>query len=80
MGLWFSKRRNKSVDRVEAKFQTVVDLIKDLDRREFNRLKDGMELCWQGYQKVSQTKTTEEKENADIDEAEKILEKDSGRS
>jgi hypothetical protein len=74
----FSKKHSRHIDRVEAKFQTVVDLVKDLDRKEFNRLKEGMELCWQGYQKVSQAKTNEEKENADIDEAEKVLEKENG--
>lgn len=74
----FSRKHSSSVDKVEAKFQAVVDLIRDLDKKEFNRLKEGIDLVWQGYQKVSQAKTNEEKENADIDEAEKILEKDNG--
>ena len=76
---WFSRKTSPSVDRVEAKFQAVVDLIRDLDRKEFNRLKEGMELVWQGYNKVGQAKTTIEKEMEDIEGPEKILEEESGR-
>lgn len=77
---WFSRKTSPSVDRVEAKFQAVVDLIRDLDRKEFNRLKEGMELVWQGYNKVGQAKTTVEKEMEDIEGPEKILEEESGRN
>lgn len=77
---WFSRKKNKVEDRVEAKFQAVVDLIRDLDRKEFNRLKEGMELVWQGYNKVGQAKTTIEKEMEDIEGPEKILEEESGRN
>ena len=72
----FSRKKHKTIDRVEAKFQAVVDLIRDLDRREFNRLKEGMELVWQGYNKVGQAKTTIEKEMEDIEGPERILEED----
>lgn len=76
---WFShKKKSVSVDRVEAKFQAVVDLIRDLDKKEFNRLKEGMDLVWQGYQKVSQAKTATEKEMEDIEGPEKILESEDG--
>ena len=76
----FSKKPKHPIDRVEAKFQAVVDLIRDLDKKEFNRLKEGMDLVWQGYQKVGQAKTTIEKEMEDIELPEKILEEESGRS
>lgn len=76
---WFSHKKKNNIDRVEAKFQAVVDLIRDLDRKEFNRLKEGMELVWQGYNKVGQAKTTIEKEMEDIEIPEKILEEESGR-
>lgn len=75
----FIRRKRKSHDRVEAKFQAVVDLIRDLDRREFNRLKEGMELVWQGYNKVGQAKSSTEKEFEDIEKAEKLLEVENGR-
>lgn len=80
MKSWFSHKKKQSIDRVEAKFQAVVDLIRDLDRKEFNRLKEGMELVWQGYNKVGQAKTTIEKEMEDIEGPEKILEEESGRN
>lgn len=76
----FSRKPKRSIDRVEAKFQAVVDLIRDLDKKEFNRLKEGMDLVWQGYQKVGQAKTTIEKEMEDIELPEKILEEESGRN
>lgn len=76
---WFSHKKKNSIDRVEARFQTVVSLVKDLDTKEFNRLKEGMELCWKGYQKVGQAKTAIEKEMEDIEGPEKILEEESGR-
>lgn len=75
----FSKKPKRSIDRVEAKFQAVVDLIRDLDKKEFNRLKEGMDLVWQGYQKVGQAKTSLEKEIEDIDLPERILEGESAR-
>ena len=71
---WFLRRKSSNEDRVEAKFQTIVDLIKDLDKKEFNRLQEGMNLAWQAYNKVSQAKTATEKELADIEVAEKFLE------
>lgn len=74
------KRRKRSEDRVEAKFQAVVDLIRDLDKKEFNRLKEGMDLVWQGYQKVGQAKTATEKEMEDIEDTEKTLEEIGGRN
>lgn len=75
MGL-FSHKEKQSTDRVEARFQTVVSLVKDLDTKEFNRLKEGMELCWKGYQKVGQAKTAIEKEMEDIEGPEKFLEEE----
>lgn len=70
---WFKKKKD-GMDRVEARFQTVVGLIKDLDRKEFNRLKEGIDLAWEAYNKVKQAKTNVEKEVEDIEHAEKILE------
>lgn len=61
-------------DRVEARFQKVVDLIRDLDKKEFNRLQEGMSLAWQAYQKVSEAKSAAEKEVGDIELLERIIE------
>lgn len=75
----FIRKKRSTNDRVEERFQTVVGLIRDLDRKEFNRLKEGMDLVWQGYNKVGQAKSSTEKEFEDIEKAEKILEADNGR-
>lgn len=77
---WFSKKKQQTEDRVSERFQKVVDLIRDLDKKEFNRLKEGIELAWQAYSKVSQAKTTVEKELEDIEIPERILEEESGRN
>lgn len=75
---WFLQKNKVTEDRVEARFQTIVELVKDLDKREFNRLKKGMDLAWQSYQEVRQAKTSVEKELEDIEGAEKILEEAKG--
>lgn len=62
MGLW-KKKQIKNAD--EARFQKAVDLFKDLDRREFNRLMEGLKLAWEGYYKIRQVQTTDEKETAE---------------
>lgn len=62
MGLW-KRKQIKSAD--EARFQKAFDLFKDLDRREFNRLMDGLKLAWEGYYKIRQVQTTDEKETAE---------------
>ena len=72
--MFIKSKKKQTTDRVEARFQTVVGLIRDLDKKEFNRLKEGMELVWEGYQKVGQAKSTTEKEVEDIEKMEKILE------
>lgn len=70
------KKKRKYQDKVEARFQTVIDLCKDLDKREFNRMMDGIELAWQGYNKIRQVQTIDEKEVAEVIEIEKELEKE----
>lgn len=61
-------------DNTEARFQKVLGLVKDLDKREFNKLKEALDLAWQGYEKIRQVQTREEKENGEIDKAEKEVE------
>lgn len=67
-------KRKHYQDKVEQRFQQAVNLVKDLDKREFNRLIDGIELAWQSYNKIRQVQTVDEKEMADITEVEKELE------
>ena len=65
------RKKTQLEDKVEARFQQAVALIRDLDRPEFNRLIDGLKLTWEGYNRIRRIQTTEEKESAPIIEAEK---------
>lgn len=80
---WFSQKNKKLslgvTNRVENRFQTVVDLVRDLDEEELSRLLKGVKLCWQGYREVEQARSAEEKEYGDIDIMEDALERESGR-
>lgn len=67
------KRRSESTDIFEVRFQTAVDLIKDLDKKEFNRFIDGLTLTWQGYDKIRQVQSREEKEMEQVTQAERKL-------
>jgi len=73
--------RKKVEDSVEERFNTVVELIKDLPRPEYRRLKEAMDLAYDSYQKIRNVKTEEEKaiekeakQGADIDVIEKVIE------
>lgn len=70
----FKKTKSQPITSSEAKLNTIVDLIKDLPRPDYNRLREGMELIYNGYQKIKNAKTNDEKELGDIDLTEKILE------
>lgn len=70
----FKKTKTQPITSSEAKLNTIIDLIKDLPRPDYNRLREGMELIYNGYQKIKNAKTNDEKELGDIDSMEKILE------
>lgn len=70
----FRKRKIVTENLAEQKFDAMMNLIKDLPRADYNRLKDAMDLGWSAYQKVRNVKTAEEKENDDIAGAEAALE------
>lgn len=74
----FSHKKKREMDKVEARFQQGLTLVKDLDKKEFNRFINGLTLGWQGYDCMRRVQTINEKENGDIDEAEEILEKEDG--
>lgn len=77
---WFSHKKKRDTDKVESRFQQGLTLVKDLDKKEFNRFINGLTLGWQGYDCMRRVQTIDEKENGDIDESEKILEAESGRN
>lgn len=67
------RKRKQIEDKVEARFQQAVSLIRDLDRPEFNRLIDGLKLTWEGYNRIRRVQTTDEKEDAERAKTEKEL-------
>ena len=72
-----AKKKPAYVDPVEQTFSIMIKLVKDLPKADYNRLKKAMDLGWQSYQTVRNVKTEDERENADIDESDRILTKES---
>lgn len=68
------RKKKRVEDKVEVRFQQAVVLIRDLDRREFNRLIDGLKLTWEGYNRIRAVQTNEDKEFAEIEKTERTLE------
>lgn len=67
-------RKHQTNDRVEGRFQTAVNLVKDLDKTEFKRLVKGMDLAWQAYDAMKKVQTIEGKGLDDIEQLEKTME------
>lgn len=70
------KKKIKTSDPVEERFDNMMKLVKDLPKTEYNRLKKAMDLGYESYQIVRNVKTTDEKEIADIVKAEISLSKE----
>lgn len=70
----FKRHHNQTLTSSETKLNTIIDLIKDLPRADYNRLKDGMDLIYNGYQKIRNARTADEKELDEITNIEKSLE------
>lgn len=75
----FKRRRTEYEDPAELRFDAMMDLVKDLSRSDYNRLKKAMDLGWQSYQTVRNVKTDDEKEYGDIDLVERQLAKEVDR-
>ena len=73
----YSKKKNK--EEQKDKFQSIVELVKDIDEDELEDFIEGISLCWKCYHKINKAKTISEKEYGDIDSAEEFLEAESGR-
>ena len=69
----FKKHTAQAISSSEAKLNTIIELVKDLPRADYNRLREGMELIYNGYQKIKNAKTNDEKELGDIDNMESLL-------
>ena len=68
-------KRNKKDTKLEISFKTILPLIENLNKRDYERLKDAMDLGWQAVQKLRNVKTIEEHEFEDIDKVEKKLDR-----
>lgn len=75
----FKKKKVRYEDPSEVRFDAMMDLVKDLSRSDYNRLKKAMDLGWQSYQTVRNVKTDDEKEYGDIDLVERQLAKEVDR-
>lgn len=73
----FRKKKSIFIDVTEQKFQTIVELVKDLPKADYKRLVDAMDMAYRSYQIIKNVKTPDERENADIEESEKVLTKES---
>ena len=70
----FKKHTTQTIPSSKAKLNTIIELVKDLPRADYNRLREGMELIYNGYQKIKNAKTLDEKEISDIESIGSILE------
>ena len=70
----FFMRKKLEIDVEEYRFDSMMSLIKDLPRADYNRLKAAMDLGYEAYQKVKNVKTVDEREMDDIEKVEKSLE------
>lgn len=73
----FKKRKHIYIDPVEQTFNIMIKLIKDLPKADYNRLKKAMDAGYQSYQIVRNVKTDDERDNADIEESDRILSRES---
>lgn len=74
--LKFRKKRHIEKDSLEQKLDIILDLIRGLGRKEFNALIRAITKMFEGRQELLNVKTEDEKEVEDIDEAEKVLERE----
>ena len=72
--IMFGKKEKRLLTSSESKLNTIIELVKDLPRADYNRLREGMELIYNGYQKIKNAKTNNEKEVSEVDNIETIIE------
>lgn len=68
-----NRKKHRLEDKLEERLDIISELTRDLDRPEFNRLVDALKSIFEARQKLKGVKTTEEKENKDIDDITKNL-------
>ena len=68
-------KRKKEDTKLEISFKTILPLIENLNKRDYERLKEAMDLGRQAVEKLRNVKTIEEHEFEDIDKVERKLDK-----
>ncbi len=68
-------KRHKEDTTLEVSFKTIIPLIENLSKRDYNRLKEAMDLGYDAIQKLRNVKSIDEREVEDIDKIEKKLNK-----
>lgn len=76
MNLFRRKKKQQELDPLEQRLDTISDLTRGLGRTEFNNLIEAVKSVYEARQKLTKVKTDDEKETAEIDEAERKLEKE----
>jgi len=71
------RKNHKRIDPLEQRLDTISELTRDLGRKEFNALIEAIKGMYEVRNNLKNVKNADEKENADIYEAERILEKES---
>ena len=59
-------KKNEETDNVQERLDTIIELVKDLPKADFDKLLDAMKLIWQGYEKVRKIEDKQAKKD-DID-------------
>ena len=61
--MFFKKQEIEATDSVQERLDTIIELVKDLQKSDFDRLTDAMALIWQGYDKVRKIEDRVQKES-----------------
>ena len=72
----FKRKKKIELDPLEQRLDTISELTRGLGRTEFNNLIESVKLVFEARQKLIKVKTDDEKENGDIYESERKLEKE----
>lgn len=73
-------RRKEVAPTAEQNFKTILNIVKNYDKREFTKLMDAVQKCWEGYDIVLRARTRDEKQDdkefGDINAIERSMEKE----
>lgn len=68
----FRRKRNNTVN--HQRFMAIYNLVKDLDRSEFNKTIEAMKSIYEGCNTLQRVRTKDEKEVEDIEKIERTME------